>query len=821
MDKATSVLGALDAGKLPSTQQMNEFLDWLDKVGITSIEPTSSSHLSSQGRLLANRVRAVLDAYKQLGNNKNADNILQEAMYHLMHGDLEASGIDTDDAMKDINELRASLRSLISIIWSSMTSESGSLLNEFASFTRLSLADAAELIEQTAGTAKENLREIEQGVQKGERTNITGRDRKRVEEERGDVKVQWDHGMDNVKGAGDTVIDATRNVSASVQDKADRTSSRVHEAYLKICDRAQSDSHYRDAINTIISIIEKRTHQTLESSTSGSLSTFINDPTPEKHVSTALDLIQTFLERLSCTPLDPLFSKARSCLDAIAGDARLREWFDDFFEFSRANLIKKGYARSEESKGKREELNTRWNELLEAEDGKWKKAVEQVKVELKKFQDGLARDKDLERLKTAHVLLERDIERGLVEAGSEAETGLEALMERATWFWQDLFRVYLPRVVGFLSDIPIPRTEFKDSEIEFVLENLDISTLNILPSHVYIRNITDVDITTAHSPTSAPHTAIGTLTRIKVDAVQLTLKDVSFWYKDLNASMISPSEFSGLLALTLPPQGISLDIKVRLIPSTIPAHAPDSRASLGHYHIIEHVKVAISEDVNMEVKESNHGVLLAMFKPIFMMRFREALEKTLAGQLRAALEWMDGVAWDVGRRREVFEDTGMMGGSAAVLAAIWSEFGRFRRERESAEGADVEWWATGTGVVVEQRKVEGKGDVKFAMGAEPQILGGEKRGPLGTGAEPLAKRVGEAVSEATGVDMREAVERVGEVDAGRMRGEVGAVAGRVKGQAEGIVKEGKRKVKSFRTAVEMKKEVEERKEGWRSDAFDV
>jgi hypothetical protein len=38
------------------------------------------------------------------------------------------------------------------------------------------------------------------------------------------------------------------------------------------------------------------------------------------------------------------------------------------------------------------------------------------------------------------------------------------------------------------------RTEYKDDEIEFVLEN--ISHLNILPSRVYIRNITDIAIQT-------------------------------------------------------------------------------------------------------------------------------------------------------------------------------------------------------------------------------------------------------------------------------------------------------------------------------------
>ena len=71
-----------------------------------------------------------------------------------------------------------------------------------------------------------------------------------------------------------------------------------------------------------------------------------------------------------------------------------------------------------------------------------------------------------------------------------------------------------------------------DEDFEFVLENLDISSFHILPSHVYIRNITDVDIQTAADLSEPSRTAVGTLTHIHVQAVQMTLNDVSFWYKD-------------------------------------------------------------------------------------------------------------------------------------------------------------------------------------------------------------------------------------------------------------------------------------------------
>lgn len=71
MDKASSVTAAFSAGKLPTTQQFKAFIDWLNDVGITQIEPSSNTELTSRGRVLASGVRETLDAYKSFFNNKN------------------------------------------------------------------------------------------------------------------------------------------------------------------------------------------------------------------------------------------------------------------------------------------------------------------------------------------------------------------------------------------------------------------------------------------------------------------------------------------------------------------------------------------------------------------------------------------------------------------------------------------------------------------------------------------------------------------------------------------------------------------------------
>jgi hypothetical protein len=191
------------------------------------------------------------------------------------------------------------------------------------------------------------------------------------------------------------------------------------------------------------------------------LSSFIADPTPEQHIPKALAFLRTLVERLANAPLEPLIQKIRACASSVFKDTELKGWFDDFLTCARQNLSEPGYARSEEAESKREELWVRWKTHLEKDD-KWRKAVDSVKIELQKFEAELKNDKDLNRIKEAHEKFEMDMEAGLVEAES-------GVIEQATWFWQDLFKVYVPRVLSKMRDVPVPRFIFLFSFFFFFL----------------------------------------------------------------------------------------------------------------------------------------------------------------------------------------------------------------------------------------------------------------------------------------------------------------------------------------------------------------
>jgi len=185
------------------------------------------------------------------------------------------------------------------------------------------------------------------------------------------------------------------------------------------------------------------------------LSNFIADPTPEQHIPKVLTLLRTLVERLANTPLEPLIQKTHICAHSILKDEELKVWFGDFFSTVRKNLSEPGYAHSE-AQDKRKELRVHWRMLLEKSD-KWRSAVDDIMKEAKKVEASIRNDEDLNQVQEAHAKLGSNIEQGLIEAGQEAQMGMQAAIKQVTRFWQDLFKVYLPRIMSKMRDIPIPR----------------------------------------------------------------------------------------------------------------------------------------------------------------------------------------------------------------------------------------------------------------------------------------------------------------------------------------------------------------------------
>ncbi|KAI0701974.1 hypothetical protein BC835DRAFT_1322062 [Cytidiella melzeri] len=821
MDKASSIIAALDAGKIPSQEQISQWIDWFLNSQLSQVEPSpEAGELSQQGKLLVGDVRDLLTAYKVAGEHKNGDNLIQKAFWHLSQADISntstnvSAGDAPNQASKDAAAVARAIRTVLSVILSTLGSEGENIFHDFASFMRLALADAAEYISKSAGSAAQSLRDVDEDVEKGERNEIG---LKNVPEEQKfknkGAQEQWETTMDTVKVAGSKTINAGQVAADTANSVSERTSQRLSDAFNQVCDNAQDNEEYRDSVSTIFSVVRKWLHKSLDTAgdvnTDTSLESFIDDPTPEQHLIKAVRGAREFFERQADgKSLNDFFAALRVCGVDIQQDDKLREWTDDVLDHVQKCLDEKGYVRSGESQEKRKQLSERWDKMMDPQDPagdegrKWQEDVGRLKAQWSEFDQALQAGKDLSRVRKAQSKLASDLEDAFLSAaGKAADKAADTALDQPVWMWQDVFNAYLPRVLGLIKDIPIPRIEYKDSDVEFVLEDIDISTFAVLPGHAYIRNITDIDI---QAPSSGPaQTTVGSLTRIYAQGVQLALREVSFYFNQKNAS-IGPSEFSGILELTLPPQGIDIDVVVRMIPNS-PQGLQEREKKKGFWEV-QRVEVKVSDEMTLTIKESNHQVIASVLKPVITSRFRATLQTVLAENVRSTLESLDSVFWDVGNRAEVFEDAGL-GRGASLVAGWWSEMGKLSR---GDSGLLKGWKATGTGLIKDDGNA--RSDAVFAMGAEPQVLPGEKRGPKGNFSESLK----EVAAREMDVDPSELQD-----EAAAQTKQVGQAAKDLAGEAKDKVKAGYQKVKSFKDTVQVKAKEEKSRPGWESKAFDV
>lgn len=125
------------------------------------------------------------------------------------------------------------MRTVASLVWENLSQEGRSVFHDFASFMRLALADAADYVAHGAEATAESLRQLDTEVQEGQRNDLGVRKRK-AEDEDVDTKVKFERTMDKTKDVGSKTIGAGQAALATAQETADRTSSRLQDAFYAV-----------------------------------------------------------------------------------------------------------------------------------------------------------------------------------------------------------------------------------------------------------------------------------------------------------------------------------------------------------------------------------------------------------------------------------------------------------------------------------------------------------------------------------------------------------------------------------------------------------
>jgi hypothetical protein len=91
------------------------------------------------------------------------------------------------------------------------------------------------------------------------------------------------------------------------------------------------DPKYRQVLEILFMILQGGLHAARDtvnptkSDKNITLSSFITDPSPERHIPKGISLLRTFLERLAGKTLRPLIESIRNAMAEVLQDERLRE----------------------------------------------------------------------------------------------------------------------------------------------------------------------------------------------------------------------------------------------------------------------------------------------------------------------------------------------------------------------------------------------------------------------------------------------------------------------------------------------------------------
>jgi hypothetical protein len=122
------------------------------------------------------------------------------------------------------------LRTFLQSFWDSAATEGFGVLSDFASFTRLSLADVAEILAEKSNKAASKLRSVEGEVQSGERDAVGIKEQTKEEWKGADVREVFVKSMDTVKDTGSAAIGVAQSAGHKTTDLTDRSRTRLDVA---------------------------------------------------------------------------------------------------------------------------------------------------------------------------------------------------------------------------------------------------------------------------------------------------------------------------------------------------------------------------------------------------------------------------------------------------------------------------------------------------------------------------------------------------------------------------------------------------------------
>lgn len=623
--KVAETIGALQAGKLPSQDQLSKLIQLVldsDTLKTSGGANSKTARLGTEGQKVLEDTKNVLRALKAWGDEKNGDDLIQNFFYNAATADVNvdintASAPSQKELSKDAQRAISSLRSIASLMITNPVFRQ--LGSDGILLTRDIFADAASVAADLAKNASEAARPSEKERKDGvdfEQAKAKGKEvAKKVQsgKAQGQAKQGLFDEVEKVKEYFDEKL-------PEGEEARERTITKLQE----VVTQAQQNPEYRRAITSIINLFKKYTHKAQDALDETKKKSDISDE-DEKVQQAGRDL-RAFVEKVSGKSIDDLISAAQKVGEDVKGNEKLSIYFDELEQFIERLLYQPGYVTSQRAYKRASAFYDDGQSLL-AENDQWKEDAGKLQKELEALVNGITNDKATLRLVNA---LE-NLGSSLASAG---QVGFGSLKAEGQGLYRDFLDVIVPRLIALVKEIPVPRVEFKSEDVDIVIDDIKLESASFIPDSIRVVQKNDLRFTQGYATYASEYD--GSL-RLRVDGLHFSASNIAFWIAKKSGFM--PYEDAGLLDLTFGSNGISFD-------TTLENATEEDRET---FFTVKDVAVSIS-DFDFKVRDNDQWLATWFAKPILKAFVKRNLTHALEAQIAEYLRQADFRAYGLQQR---------------------------------------------------------------------------------------------------------------------------------------------------------------------------
>ncbi|KAI0043796.1 hypothetical protein FA95DRAFT_1498062 [Auriscalpium vulgare] len=660
------VIEAFRQGKYPSNQQIDQTLKH-----VLSSRPVDEAKLSPDGRKLIQDTRDIIETARLIVQEKNADELFQNFLWH-------TGGVDLSQAKKDPNEVAPvdkgklqddrdqavhHLRTLFTLI--ATNSEVRKLLSDFSVIGRDVLArgaahaaenirpdqDALAQVDRPApsdqfhtaggrtGTEVQNGDEVRSGEDaanqarnaayeaKDRTKDVAQNEANQTADQVGDDNVDPEMKKQGLKsrlqgfknGLSDRVPQEHKDTARGKMDQGrkvlledyfpeDRRDQFIYRG-KKVILECQKHDDYQGSIRWLLGAIEEYAGH--GKTVAGHGKDSHGQLTSDSSLQQSTTEIRTLLERFANgQSMDIIFDAINNLINDARNDDEFRQWFQSVDAYSRKVLLEPGYVLEPQCNSEGRQIRDSGRRFY---DEKYKGHFDRLFDAVGTWFNAMGEDPLNKRFGDDWARLTRDLL-------FDNEGSLKFKPE----LWMDIRKVIVPTLVDEVGYVPIPRVEYTDDALDLVVENLTLQGRNLFPNVVSIEAHNFMKFSPYNTIKDENHHEF-TLT---LGHIQADMKDVAFYFKKKTG--IPKLSDSGLADVFLGGQGLTATVHM--------VSADKDRSSVFK---VKNVNVKV-DSLKFSIRDSKHDILYKTLKPLATGLIKRQIQKAVADAIKTGMEYVDG-----------------------------------------------------------------------------------------------------------------------------------------------------------------------------------